>query len=171
MSAILKPNDASIVFNGSSNRMKFYYVDAYSRPDLRHMWEAHDVGVLDNSSAIAYGHDCKIPPGGYYKLGVPQECGPASEDGVAYGWWFTPIEDNAEGTLAKFGRSGLGIHGGGTGLSQPFSQHQGWEATYGCMRMQNIDNGMSVPASGSLVYSVNYVQKSGGTVYLSIYWP
>ena len=31
------------------------------------------------------------------------------------------------------------IHGGGSGLPNPFAGRQGWVPTYGCLRMQNID--------------------------------
>ena len=31
------------------------------------------------------------------------------------------------------------IHGGGSGLAEPFSPRQGWVPTLGCLRMQNED--------------------------------
>ena len=31
------------------------------------------------------------------------------------------------------------IHGGGSDLPDPFAPYQGWEGTYGCLRMQNAD--------------------------------
>ena len=31
------------------------------------------------------------------------------------------------------------IHGGGSGLPDPFAPRQGWTPTLGCLRMQNID--------------------------------
>ncbi|MDR3563356.1 MAG: hypothetical protein P4N59_18245 [Negativicutes bacterium] len=31
------------------------------------------------------------------------------------------------------------IHGGGSGLGDPFAPQQGWVPTYGCLRMQNAD--------------------------------
>lgn len=34
---------------------------------------------------------------------------------------------------------GRNIHGGGSSLSAPFSDYQGWRATFGCTRSQNID--------------------------------
>lgn len=34
---------------------------------------------------------------------------------------------------------GRDIHGGGSGLADPFALRQGWVPTYGCLRMQNED--------------------------------
>nr|DAE03276.1 MAG TPA: putative carnitine operon oxidoreductase caia, putative carnitine operon oxidoreductase [Siphoviridae sp. ctwzt2]DAP75847.1 MAG TPA: putative carnitine operon oxidoreductase [Caudoviricetes sp.] len=31
------------------------------------------------------------------------------------------------------------IHGGGSGLPDPYAPHQGWVPTLGCLRMQNAD--------------------------------
>lgn len=31
------------------------------------------------------------------------------------------------------------IHGGGSGLNDPYEDYQGWIPTYGCLRMQNAD--------------------------------
>lgn len=169
----LKPGDAHVILNGSTNTLKFFYVNADGSKSLRHQWEAHDVGVGDANppNGDEYGHLCKIPPADGYTLGVPGPCGPNSDDGAAYGWWATPINDNPEGTLAAHGRSGLMIHGGGSGLADPFAPLQGWEWTLGCIRMQNVDNGMQTAADGTLVNSVRYVQQNGSTVYLEVAWP
>lgn len=34
---------------------------------------------------------------------------------------------------------GRDIHGGGSGLPDPYANRQGWVPTYGCLRMQNVD--------------------------------
>lgn len=31
------------------------------------------------------------------------------------------------------------VHGGGSGLPDPYADYQGWIPTYGCLRMQNAD--------------------------------
>ncbi|EMI5621421.1 lytic transglycosylase, partial [Acinetobacter baumannii] len=31
------------------------------------------------------------------------------------------------------------VHGGGSGLSDPYAEKQGWRVTMGCTRAQNID--------------------------------
>ena len=34
---------------------------------------------------------------------------------------------------------GRDLHGGGSGLPDPYADYQGWVPTYGCLRMQNAD--------------------------------
>jgi hypothetical protein len=157
------------MFNGGSGLLKLYMADG----SMRHVWHARDVGIGNEGigNADQYGHYCKVPPGIDYVLGAPQFCGPNSDHGAGYGWWFTPINDNAAGTLAEYGRAGLGLHGGGSGSPAPFSAYQGWYDTLGCIRLQNADNGMEEPAPGTLVAAVQYIQRAGGTVYLDVVWP
>lgn len=52
-----------------------------------------------------------------------------SEYGPAYG--------NAYITTGDY--RGRDIHGGGTGLDDPFADYQGWAPTLGCLRMQNCE--------------------------------
>jgi L,D-peptidoglycan transpeptidase YkuD (ErfK/YbiS/YcfS/YnhG family) len=33
----------------------------------------------------------------------------------------------------------MGLHGGGTGVEDPFAAQQGWAKTEGCIRVQNKD--------------------------------
>jgi len=137
-----------IVFNGLSGLLKFYLVQD-GTTELRHMIQCRDVGVADGTLADPYGHYCKCPPGMYF-VGVPQACALRQPDGsvlkqypddAAYGCFFTPIADDPrEQTLLLHGRSGLGLHGGGSDLPDPFALLQGWEWTFGCMRLQNGDN-------------------------------
>lgn len=49
--------------------------------------------------------------------------------GPAYGCFYVTTGDPR----------GRDIHGGGSGLPDPFAMYQGWEGTYGCLRMQNAD--------------------------------
>lgn len=67
-------------------------------------------------------------PRGTYVLGTP-----IAHDQPSMGFWFTPV-------LNTPGRSGIGIHGGGTGLPDPMAAQQGWQVTHGCLRVQNEDN-------------------------------
>lgn len=50
------------------------------------------------------------------------------------------------------------IHGGGSGLPNPFAGRQGWVPTYGCLRMQNIDgeelSRMIIAAGNNVVLTV-----------------
>lgn len=73
-----------------------------------------------------YGRWGRCPPGDY-PLGVPHP-----HDDPAFGKWFIPVE-------GVVGRVGIGIHGGGSGLPDPFAAEQGWVITHGCFRLQNMD--------------------------------
>ena len=78
---------------------------------------------------------------GYNASGDPRGSLP---DGVYMGVW-------AEVTNGKYGSAygnfyitsndprGRDIHGGGSGLPDPYADYQGWVPTYGCLRMQNAD--------------------------------
>lgn len=56
------------------------------------------------------------------------------------GAYFIPLLDlDEDGPMHKEGRHGIGIHGGGTGLEEPFAPEQGWVRTHGCFRVQNRD--------------------------------
>lgn len=159
----MKPGDAHCVFNGQSRCLKFYVVTS-DGGDLRHTFDCHDVGVNDQDISAGedeYGHRCKCPPGIGYILGSPQYLNPAE---AAYGYYFTPIYDDAGGDMAAHGRDGIGVHGGGSDLSDPFAAIQGWEYTYGCLRLQNEDN-------AQFADSVRYIHDHGGTVYLDVVWP
>ena len=80
-------------------------------------------------------------PVGSYLLGAPSDC-----HVVSLGLHYTPVFDlDPDGPLHQDGRVGIGIHGGGTGLSDPFAPKQGWVETEGCERVQNADNHRLVP--------------------------
>ena len=53
----------------------------------------------------------------------------AAEQGAAYGTFYIHTGDSRY----------RDIHGGGSGLADPFAPYQGWVPTYGCLRMQNAD--------------------------------
>ena len=155
----LKPGDAHVIFNGPARELKFFVVgDESGQP--RHTWECHDVGVADGTESDPYGYKSKCPPGVMYPLGAPQPLNPPEP---AYGTYFTPIDDDASGDMAKHHRDGIGIHGGGSDLADPFAPRQGWEWTFGCLRLQNEDN-------EQFVRSVAWIQSHGGTVYLDVVW-
>ncbi len=80
----------------------------------------------DRAVAEGFGHWGRCPRGAY-DLGAP-----VSLHDPAMGEWFIPL-------LAVAGRSGIGIHGGGSGLGTPFAPRQGWIPTHGCLRVQNED--------------------------------
>lgn len=53
---------------------------------------------------------------------------------------------------------GRDIHGGGSGLPDPYADYQGWVPTYGCLRMQNADgvdlSRLIIAAGNSVVLTV-----------------
>lgn len=171
---MVKAGDLHCIFNGQSRKLKVFLVTT-AGAELRHVFECHDVGVNDQyitAGEDVYGSRCKCPPGTMYTLGSPQACATGTfdaphinnDDDRAYGFWFTPINDDPAGDMAKHGRGGIGIHGGGSDLANSFAARQGWEYTLGCLRLQNEDN-------ATFVNSVQYVQAHGGTCYLDVVWP
>ena len=168
----MKNGDAHVIFNGPGRLLKFYL---FGEAAPRHQFVAHDVGVNDaliTAGEDVYGHHCKCPPGAMYVVGKPQQQAERLPDGTvkiladdaqAYGFWFTPINDDPNGDMKLHGRDGIGFHGGGSGLPDPFADNQGWVSTYGCIRLQNVDN-------AQLVDSIQFVQKNGGAVFLDVVW-
>lgn len=122
----MKPNDLHAVFHDTTNRLKLF--DASGR--LVFTCEARNDAV----AGPGFGHngDC---PRGEFILGPPRKKGTP-----AFGAWFIPVLDAATGgPMAHYGRAGIGIHGGGSGLNDPFAPLQGWVKTHGCLRTQNQD--------------------------------
>jgi hypothetical protein len=75
-------------------------------------------------------------PLGNYGIGTPETIDPPER---AYGYYFTPLIDT-NGLWKFHHRAGIGVHGGGSDLADPFADRQGWEETLGCVRLANIDN-------------------------------
>ena len=163
--------DGHLVFNGSARTLKCFV----SGGELKHTLPCHDVGISDQyvkAGQDEYGSRCKCPPGDY-SVGVPMACAIRQKDGSiirqnsddqAYGCYFVPLGDS-KGAFAAHGRSGIGIHGGGSDLSNPFAMQQGWEWTYGCLRLQNQD------LEQTLVPFINFIHAQGGKITLSVVWP
>lgn len=84
---------------------------------------------------VGEGHDGQCPLG-EYQLGSPETIEPPE---IPFGFDFTPILD-INGLWNFHHRAGLGLHGGGSGLPDPFAPKQGWQITEGCWRLQNCDN-------------------------------
>jgi hypothetical protein len=166
-----------LIFNGPSRQLKYFLVSDDGSVALRHQIECHDVGIADGTQADPYGRDCKCPPGLYF-VGAPTACAKRNPDGsvttqhdddAAYGCWFTPLyDDPTSDAFQKHGRAGIGIHGGGSAAPDPFALKQGWYATLGCLRLQNVDN------EETHVPFINYVrQNSNNPDYattLTVFW-
>jgi len=167
-----------LIFNGASRLLKCFITGASAQghPDgLLHTLPCHDVGINDQyvtAGMDEYGSRCKCPPGDY-GVAAPMACATRNADGTvtrhndddaAYGCWFVPLLDT-HGNEAAHGRSGIGIHGGGSGLPDPFALQQGWYYTLGCLRLQNAD------LEQTLIPFIQYIQSHGGQVTLTVVWP
>ena len=70
-----------------------------------------------------------LPDGNYTVSAEEPGQSAADANGPAYGTFYIRTGDPR----------GRDIHGGGSGLPDPFAPRQGWVPTHGCLRMQNID--------------------------------
>jgi hypothetical protein len=98
--------------------------------------DAHTEGQLQDRSAS--GGD--TPLGSYLCGDITVTTNSDSQSTWnSYGEYFVDLlgQDGQEGPNA--GRDGIGVHGGGTGLSDSLAPRQGWRATLGCIRLQNED--------------------------------
>jgi hypothetical protein len=99
-------------------------------------------------------------PFGRYWCGTPEAISTGDENSKAFGPWFISLEPEAG---VAPGRTNLGIHGGGSDLASPLAARQGWETTYGCIRVQNED-------LASVVKAIDFTAKMGGAVLLTVDW-
>ena len=87
-------------------------------------WDCHDDFIPGyNAEGDPRG---SLPDGTYYHVSAEITNGAY---GPAYGNFYISSGDPR----------GRDIHGGGSDLEDPYADYQGWEATYGCLRMQNAD--------------------------------
>ena len=97
-------------------------------------------------------------PRGDFLLGPP-----VNAHDPRFGYHFTPVRDyNGHHQMSKYGRRGIGIHGGGSSLDDPFAPEQGWARTLGCLRVQNNANARLVNGY------IRPTQKQGGKVYFTV---
>jgi hypothetical protein len=124
-------------------------------------WDASHAKVLDvparNRTVNAgEGHWGHCPPGEFL-LGVP-----SPRHAPAFGEWFIPILDyKGHHAMRDFHREGIGLHGGGSGLPDPYAPEQGFVITEGCVRLQNRDLAL-------LVERVLKAHEQGGLGYLTV---
>lgn len=86
------------------------------------------------NDAICLGcfHWGRCPPGAY---GMAR---PLPVGTPAFGPYFIKLLDlSADGPFHRYGRHGIGLHGGGSRLPEPLARWQGWLKTRGCWRLQN----------------------------------
>jgi len=146
----IKPHDYHMILNAQARSLKLF--DATGKEVFQ--CEARNRTVNNGQ----WGHWGNCPPGEYV-LGKP-----VFKDTVPFGRWFIPLLDYGDHhTMAKFGRSGIGIHGGGSGLARPMAPRQSppWVVTHGCFRILNL-------SLAELEQKVAGCQANGGTVYVTV---
>lgn len=143
----LQPNDLHFCFSNAQNSLKGFDPEGE---------EIFSCEARNRTVREGYGHDGRCPLGTFH-LGAPVPKGT-----VPFGPFFIPVVDYAgHHAMRDFGREGIGIHGGGSGLRDPFAPQQGWQVTEGCIRMMNHD-------LLALVALIRPLQKAGGTMYLTV---
>jgi hypothetical protein len=144
---ILELHDLHAQFNAAAERLQVYAAGGQ---------EVFAAAARNRTVNPGEGHWGHIPPG-EFKLGVP-----VPKNAIPFGKWFIPVLDYlGQDQMQDFQRSGIGIHGGGSGLPDPFAPRQGNVITEGCIRLQNED-------LQHLVHRVNAAQQAGGVVYLTV---
>lgn len=139
------PNDLHIVVNGETQKAVCYRKDG---------------SIVFSCPARCFGQhaDWTRPngdtPPGIYRCGTIYD----TRGEAPYGRWCVDLED-LEGQETGNGRAGISLHGGGSGLANPFAPYQGWQATHGCIRVQNAD----------LERLVSLIREH--TTYLQVYYP
>lgn len=144
------PLDLHIIVNGASQSLMTYQRDGQ--------------GIF-RCPARCYGqhNNWRQPngdtPPGLYRVGQLYD----TQGEAAYGQWCLDLED-LQGQETDNGRAGISLHGGGSGLADPFAPYQGWQSTHGCIRLQNAD-------LAKLVELIQRTKHQGGTVYLTVFYP
>jgi len=105
---------AKVVFDAALKQIKFVKDDR------------SDVAFECHNDFFSKGGAHEALPVGLYVLTADE---PPAENNPAFGTFYIDTGDGRE----------RDIHGGGSGLEDPFAPRQGWLGTYGCLRMQNED--------------------------------
>lgn len=147
----LGPNDLHLLYYGDHTPAKLFDHSG----QLLQALEMRNRTVR-NGTLFHWG---RCPPG-TFKLAAP-----VKTHAPAFGFWFVPVVDTGPlGPMRQFKRRGIGIHGGGSGLADPYANEQGWVVTHGCLRSQNR-------ALAVLVHHIQVCQSDGGTCWLTVFQP
>ncbi|MGL5131396.1 MAG: L,D-transpeptidase [Planktothrix sp.] len=151
-----KQGDTHVVLNAETNEAKAFSFEG------KPLWVKPALMNGQHWNWAEYQGD--TPPG-LYKLGQVWDDyitygnnPPYSPTILSYGWVAIDMID-LEGNEDNNGRSGICIHGGGTGLGFPgcWEAYQPLLPTWGCVRMHNTDVRGLLP----------FMDK--GTIYVSVY--
>jgi len=155
-----KPGDAHLVANAQSKTIKAFDFEG------KLLWEKPCLAMGQDPKWWVKGGDC---PPGVWKLDESQIYDDYSRVGSnpafdrtlrCYGWVSVDMYD-LEGREDDNGRSGLMVHGGGSGAGWPgaWAPYQPLLPTLGCLRMHNKD----------LVDYLLPLLQNYATVFLSVY--
>jgi len=146
----LGPHDLHFTFSRFSNRLKGFDHTGKLLINV----EARNRTTRDGQ--LYHDGNC---PAGVFLLGEP-----VPKHQAAFGPWFVGLNDWAEcHVMRAYRRSGIGIHGGGSGLPDPFAPHQSppWIVTHGCIRLINQD-------LEEVVHLIRSSHGAGGKCYLTV---
>lgn len=129
-----KKGDFNIVVNASTTTAKVFS----SEGKLLYTIPCMAMGQDPNWKIV--GGDI---PSSIYKLGVFYNDKDNNTMERGYGWGFFDLIDcdtkGKEDGENTNGRAGLGIHGGGSSLEDPYAEYQKLVPTLGCLRVHNYD--------------------------------
>lgn len=149
----LSAHDLHFLFSRTTNRLKAFDAKGRQLLDV----ECRNRTVRDGQ----LGHWGNCPPG-CFLLDEPRP-----KNAAAFGTWFVGLKDWEEcRAMAAYRRSGIGLHGGGSGLPNPFAPRQSppFIPTHGCLRTANID-------LAEVVHLIRGSQGVGGQCYITVEKP
>lgn len=155
---VLRPGDVHIVANLASRLAK-----CFASGEQRPRWTIPCRG--EGIDGPGYNPDVwggDTPPG-LYRITHKERIPATDADGAAFGLLYFWMEEQ-EGQESSRGRAGIGWHGGGSRLLDPWAPLQGWQVTHGCLRSQNQD-------LERVEQTVDFVLKNGGRVWLTVVPP
>lgn len=145
---VLNQHDLHFVFSDTQNRVQCWNADHTL------IWQNEMRNSTVNNGTFGHFGNC---PRGEFLLGMTLK-----ENSAPFGFWFTPVLDYGDHHAMKaLGRSGIGVHGGGSGLANWRLPMQGWIQTHGCLRLQNA-------ANEEFVKLVHDSHAAGGVCYLTV---
>jgi hypothetical protein len=144
-----KAGDYHMVVDAASGNAKMY---EYSSGKL--LWTKPCLATGQRYEFWKYSGD--TPPGVYYLGDVYDDAAKKTME-RAYGWVTFDMVD-CEGREDGNDRSGICLHGGGSGAPDPFAPYQQLLPTYGCLRMYNQD-----------LYDFVYPLYKKGKIWISVY--
>jgi hypothetical protein len=143
-----KKGDFHVVLNAASGTAKAYTFEGVELWEIPCLLKGQDERFW-----VRGGNTCP----GVYVIGQVWRDKENGEMTPAYGWIVFDLVDK-EGREDGNGRSGLAVHGGGTGLPDPYAPYQELIPTLGCSRWHNED-----------LLRLDELVKTGGTVFISVF--